>query len=771
MSKNNKIIDIINDINLYHDNKIICQEYLNILEKAIQNNYISIIKESFMGGETIYYKNIICNGWYQKRYDIHPTKCHDYICHKTSVYYSLWFNSYYYSKIFSLIIEILNESPILWFNINNIIDNREKKIKNLSYLLKELYEFIININCPCEIINNYSSFYNHKHMNFENVEKFMISKFPEILQNMENIYGYGTSSHDEELLIVCYKNNIKKTYVYEDNNNTDNSSCQSVRNKLELIRQMWNKYKINCEIVKIMFNQQSYEYYKHHLKTKFFQLSNIIDDLISNPYIDINYSLHGNNIFGLTILEQNRPELTNKLINLGAKIPHQLCFDDIIKKCDITNVKEIIKHYKEEYFGNIRDTIDIIIGYKNMLSCDKIEIVEILNKRCILENINDIIQIFLKHDLSYNFIEKIYQNKNIMKNISSYDIYLCIKYTKQQELEMILKFNPNLSNNLYNNKYPLFHYISELTEDIPGALDILKILLLYKADVNMANINNETPLLIAIKNKFIKSFSMMLKFGGNPFIKDKNGLNSFHYSIKNNCINIIKSLLKYETEINNIKEKIINIPTQNNVSPLMISMENIYASEITNILLSEHSINYNFKLEGGDNLLFYLLELNISETCKNNLFSLYLKKYMDLLTPSKKSMKPLVVEAVEKNYYNIVIMIMNKLLELDEIQFLGFDNIKDIRFLLKNNKIGEIIVKNQNFPNFYSLVMVYLQNNKSYNITLNKKIPINKNNITNGITVLILYAFFIFTAKYNLNKSIANFIKMKKIYMSNICIL
>lgn len=763
MSKNDKIIEILNDINVYYNNKTIQQEFLSTLEKAIQNNYISIIKETFKAGETIYQKNIICNGWYQKKYDMHPNKCHDYICYKTPMYYALWFNTYYYSNIFSSIIEILNDSPILWFNTNNVTDLRENKIKNLSYSLKDLYEFIINIECSCICKDQFAPFYDQKYMNFEKVNKFMISKFGEILRQLENIYGFGVYTKEDTWILSCHKNIITKQYVY-NHDNTDNSSCQNIRDKLEFIRQNWNKYKTNCEIVKIMFNQQAYEYYKHYLKTKIFRLSNIIDNISTNPYIDINYSLHGNNIFGLTIMEQNRPELTNKLILLGAKIPQQLSFNDIMKKCDITNVKEIIKNYKEEYFGNIRETVNILIGYENMLSCDKIEIIEILNKREILENIDDVVQIFLEHDLSYNFIEKIYENKNIMNRVSSYDIYLCIKYIKQQELEMIFKYNADLVNQLYNKKYPLFHYFSELTENIPNALDLLKILLLNKADVNIQNENNETPLLIGIKNKFIKSFEMMLKFGGNPFICDKIGLNSFHYAIKNNCIGIIKNLIKYEREIDENKEKIINTTTKDHVSPLMLAMESSNAIEITKLLLFEHNIGYNFKTQNRDNLLFYLLDLKINQNYKNNLFSLYLKKNIDLLIPSKKTMKPLVVEAVEKNYYHIVIMIMNKLLQLEEIKVQGFDSIKDIKILLQNNKSQMIIVKNDNVPNFYSLVMVYLKSQENINVSISD-ISSNNEIIINGLTILVICIFFIFMAKNYLNKTKINFGKYKRQYI------
>jgi ankyrin repeat protein len=770
MNKSN-IIDIINNINSYSNDKKLNQEFLNTLEKAIMNNYISIIKETFMAGETIYYNginNVICNGFYQKKFEIHPQVCHNCICYKTPVYYSLWLNTYYYSNIFSTFIEILDESPILWFNMNNIADTREKKIKNLSVCSKKLYDFIISIDCSCFCVKQFVDFYDNNNMNFEKVEKFLISNFDDILNQFENVYGFGVYNKDDNYEMICHKKNIGKYYLYS-NIQSDQSvyssySDQNIRNKLEFLRQIWNKYKINCDIVKIMFNQQSYEYYKHHLKTKFFKLQSIIDKISSNPYIDINYSLHGNNIFGITITEQNRPELTNKLIKLNAKIPSQLSFDEIIKICDITNVKEIIKNYKEEYFGDIKKTVKSIISYDNIMSCDKIEIVEILNKRGILEKVTDVISIFLEHNLSYNFIEKIYENQNIIKQVSIYEVFLCIKYIKQKELDMILKNNDDLINAKYNNKELLFHYFDELSDDIPSSLDILKILLLNKANANIRNSAEETPLIISIKNKSIKAFEMLLKFGGDPFLFDNKGFNSFHYAIKNNCEYVIKLLIKYE---NAKKEKIINIKTYNKqeYSNLVLAMENTTNPiNLTKILLMENSINYDVKTESGDNLLFFILNLRASTSTKCSLFSMYLKKNINLLEPSKISMKPLIVEAVDKNYYDIVIMIMNKLLQLGEIRFKGFDNIKDITILLKDKNSPPIIIKNENFPNFYSLVMVYLKNNNTNNSTAKNTTNFEQNStyyknidnddtyvdldvVINGLCLFVLCIFFIFYIK------------------------
>lgn len=746
------IIEIIDIINSYSNNKKLNQDFLSTLEKSITNNYISVVKESFITGETIYKNDIICNGFYQKKINNHPLKCHQKICYKTTMYYSLWLNTYYYSNIFFTIIEILNNCPSLWFNLNEATDTREKKFKQLSFSLKKLYDFIITIECSCYCIEDFIDIYDHTKMNFGKVESFMTKYFEDIIKQLENVYSFGEYNKEDNFDMLCHKKYIGKLYLY-DHNIHDKSNLQEIRNKLEYIRQNWINYKTNCEIVKLLFNQQAFEYYKHHLKTKFFKLQNIIDKISQNPYIDINYSLNGNNIFGITILEQNHPELTNKLIKLNAKIPSQLSFDDIIHNCDITNVKEIIKNYREDYFGDIKNLIKSIISYEHMMSGDKIEIIEILNKRKILEKVDNVIGIFLEHNLSYGFIEKIYENQNIIKQISIIEIYLCIKYLKPRELSMILKFRNELVNQKYNNKEPLFHYFDELTEDIPTSIEIMKTLLLNKANPNIQNENGQTPLIISIKTKSYKTFQILLKFLADPFIYDENMFNAFHHAINSNNLKMIQSLINF---VNQKNEKIINV--QNNMCPLILAMNSVNPINITRLLLNEDGIDYKYKTEYGDNLLFYILNLKTTPSIKYHLFTLFIKFDINLIEPSKITHKPLVVEAVEKNYYDIVIMIINKLLQIGEIRFDGFDNIKDINIILKECIIPSVFIRNDQFPNFYSLVLVYLNSNKSNKIQIQCEneiyieVEIDREIVINGIFLIIICVLMIFAYKDDIDK-------------------
>jgi Ankyrin repeats (3 copies) len=747
------INNILDDIYIFKNTDKINNDLIGTLEKAILNNYISVIKETFMAGETIYWKSYLCNGFFQKKYnEFHPTNCHDYICYKTAMYYALWCNTYYYSNIFYSLIEILNESSILWFVQDENTDEREKKIIKLSNSIKKIYDFIITIDCSCVCANQYSVFYNHLSMNFEKVNKFMLDNFENVLDQFESVYGFGVYNKEEKYEMKCHKSILGQLYVFSNDNDTNNNnSCYNVRNKLEYIRQNWKKYITNCDIVKILFNQQAFEYYRHHLKNKFFKLSNIIEQISSNSHIDINYTLHGNNILGLTILEQNRPELTNKLLQLNAKIPDQLNFDDILNQCDITNVKEIIKCYKKEYFGDIKTMISTIINFENMMTYDKIDIIEIFNKRNILENIDGLIETFLQSDISYNLLEKVYENETIMKNISVYDVYLCIRYLKNRELNMMLKYNNNLVNKLYDKKEPIFHYFQELKEEDYNTINILKTLLLNKANINIRDNNNNTPLLVAIKNNRIESFELLLKFGANPFVYDNDGLNSFHYTIKKGLIEIVKTLIKYNNMINKL--------TQNNVHPLFLAMESNNPVEITKILLLENGIDYQCKTTDGDNILFYLLNTKLSTDSRTTIFSMYIKKNIDLLESSKISMKPLIIDAVEKNLYNIVIMIMNKLLQLNEIRFQGYDNLTDIRILLQDNKRETIVVKNNNMPNFYSLVMVYLKNKN--NIVLDEK---NNEWITSLFFVTLFSILLFLVSKYQHKQYNIFIIEQKKKY-------
>jgi hypothetical protein len=178
---------------------------------------------------------------------------------------------------------------------------------------------------------------------------------------------------------------------------------------------------------------------------------------------------------------------------------------------------------------------------------------------------------------------------------------------------------------------------------------------------------------------------------------------------------------------------IINKLTKDCVHPIILSINSKNPIFLTQVLLAEDCIDCEY-IYMENNVLHYIVKSNVPLKIKNTLFKNCVSKNFDLLEECKIDKKPLVVKAVESDLYEIVIMIINKLLEKEEIKFDGYDNLKDIRKLLLENKYPNIIVKNRDSPNFYSLVMMYL---KSAKHKLQPEIEINMKNFIENLFVMM----------------------------------
>jgi len=760
------VADIWNTIDEYTDSKKISYNGLNSIEKAVINCDEVTVSQLLKNGERIYQPNMLCNGYYQRKYNIHPQNCHGFICQKTAMYYGLWINTYYYSQIFSIILNILD-------NVNNFRfvfsdhDDRDEKIKQISECIRNIYDILINTQCACHTTAIYAHLYDHNTNNFKNVFDVLNKNVGKLINLLERNYGEDVQYLDDtHSIILCHKKTLGKIYLYDpkidDLNNSShdlptqkskgkeptslaNCDIESVmikgkskgeKNKLELerllatnnsnksndksinirllsascgqLKKLWDKYTTSCNIVKLLFNQQAYEYYKYNMINKLYKLELILDEITLNPYVDINYHIStGDNILSLTITQQNRSELVVKIKKLGGRLPDIMTIADVIGKCFIGNVKEIVRNVDPEYLGDPDRLLSTILSNEKMMSSDKIELVEILIQRGLLDNSISVIQTCLKNDKSISLIEKLSERKKIIEKTCSYDIYLCIKLMKHRELNVLFTNCPKLINDNYEELPPIIHYFNETKKDDVEEKLLLKVIINNKPNLNVTNKSQETPLLIAIKNERQESFNLLFGMNANPFDYDNTGYNSFHYAImKNNMysLNLMKKSEYKGQKIVNEKSKISEL------IPMIMAIEGENPVTITNILFSEDGFDYNGRSPDGENVLHYLLRANISPKTKKVLFKMYLTKNIDLLEPNKSDMKPIVVRAVERNLYDIVIMIMNRLLELGEIKFDGYDNIRDIRKLIQDNRPKNIIVKDQHNPNYYFLVMVYLKN-------------------------------------------------------------
>ncbi len=754
--------EIWNTIDEYIDSKKISYNGLNSIEKAVINCDEMTVSQLLKNGERIYTTNMLCNGYYQRKYNNHPTNCHSFICQKTAVYYGLWINTYYYSQIFSIVLNILD-------NINNFRfvfsedDTRDPKVKQISNHIRNIYDILINTQCACHTTASYVHLYDHNTNNFKNVYDVLSKNVAQLINLLERNYGEDVQYLDDtHSVVTCHKKNLGKIYLYDPKiddlsnavdlptkkskknkflpiadcdieslmgksdaekrkiemekllatNNSNKSNDRSVNVRLlssscGKLKKIWDKYVSSFNIVKLLFNQQAYEYYKYNMVNKLYKLEAILDEITINPYVDINYNVSsGDNILSLTITQQNRSELVIKIKNLGGKLPDIMTIADVIGKCFIGNVKEIVRNVDPEYLGDPDRLLSTILTNEKMMSSDKIELVEILIQRGLLDNSINVIQTCVKHDKSISLIEKLSERKKIIEKTCSYDVYLCIKLMKHRELNILFTNCPKLINDNYEELPPLIHYFNETKHDDVEEKLLLKAILNNKPNLSVTNKSQETPLLIAVKNERHESFNLLIGMNASPFDYDNSGHNSFHYAIMKNNMHAINVMKKFEYK----GHKIINEKTKiSELLPMILAIDGDNPVAITNILFSEEGLDYNGRTPDGENVLHYLLKANINLKTKKTLFKMYLTKNIDLLESNKSDMKPIVVGAVERNLYDIVILIMNRLLELGEIKFDGYDNIRDIRKLIQDHRQKNIIVKDQHSPNYYFLVMVYLK--------------------------------------------------------------
>ncbi len=731
--------NIFENINEYICANKLNHDTMNQFDKSVIKNNYEVIIGLIKSNNKIYYNNLLCNGFYKRKCNQHPSKCHDFICYKTPLYYALWLNTLYYSNIFKLLLEVLNLYDLSHFNINNIIDERDKKYIELSEKIKNIYDVMIKINCPCEVLREYFVFYNHDNMNFKIVNNILTKNIVKIIDILESEFGFDYKYPDENTdEIICYKKYIGGLYVYYKNNYIyEKNKLSIITHKLS---KYWGEYSINCEIVKLLFNQQAHEYYIHNIINKSYKLDNIIDEIMLNQYVDINYiSSSGENIFSLTITQQNKSELIPKIRSYNGVIPKILTIYDIVNKCAITNIKEIVKTCEIDYFENTQIFIKYIFDYEKMLFIDRMEIMELMVQRGIFDNSNYLIQLALTYDRSLNIIEKLSSRKDIMSYSSTQDIYLSMKLKKYRELSLLLK-NNNLINEKYEGNVPIINYFTLTKNDKYEDKLMLKTILEYKPNINVVNEDNRNPLVLAILYNKYEAINLLIELC-NPYLFDTNGHNALHNAILKNNINAINILQSLES--NDIV--LANETTQSNMHPLILALTTNNPFNITQALFSQKKININCMSHTDEYILHYILKSSLSEDIKISLFKIYLKYDINLLEKSKDDIKPLVVVAVELNYYDIVVMIMNKLLDTGEIKFNGYVNAKNINQLLDGFQQKNIIVKDSTGPNFYSLVMVYLKNGKS----LNKIIDVDMSTFNNNIFIIFMHViiFILFFMK------------------------
>jgi ankyrin repeat protein len=755
-------------------------------EKLIVNNNITDIKIFVQeNNNSVYDAHLLCNGFYKKKFECHPMRCHNHVCYKTAVYYALWINCYYYYNIFYKIFLLAKLSS--------------------KDILSEFIYFIKNIPCVCHTTNNNNIYYDHTSMNFKIVHDFLKEKMDELIKTFEDNKSNATRkiSNIKNLYLeckICEMTSHKIDYVLNEIDNHD-----KIGNIMFEIKCIWDDYLINCEIVHYLFSVQSYEYFNYYLNHKMFEIDNALTKILFNKCSNINFCKNDDeNILYNTMKKDCKTELIVKLIDSGMRIPKNKNLNTMFEKeeCKIENIKTFLKKYDANFFSN--ESLLTILK-QNLMRTHKIEIVDIFASRGLLANA---FKILLESETSYNILLNLYATQDVVvSKITIGDAFYCIKLEKYKELDLILQNNKTFSNELFegitpimiaikenklkclqlllqhgadpflihNNTSPIMMTIvenrlemldfllanwmkdcatSDNTSHImlsikENNIEALKLLLKHKADPyssigsttpTLYSITNDkivaleclleygsctehdynpiannpykqlTPLMMAIDKNKLVAFELLIKYGANPFTYIR-GLNTLHYAIGCNRFELVTLIKDY---VSNNKYLINELTTEvDKRHSLFLAVKTNDPIKMTDLLLQNDNITFNHTLLDGSNILYHILMSKIKISIKNNLFKRYIQYDIDLINHVDNT--PLVVYAVENNLYDIVVMIINKLILTQEITITGFtkldNDIVKIISITPQKKL-QIIAKNKNGPNYYSLVLGYLRQGK-----------------------------------------------------------
>lgn len=584
--------------------------------------------------------------------------------------------------------------------------NNHDKIGDLIFELKCDWEnYVANSNITKYLFGLQSYEYYNIHLNYKqfeierSLEKILLNKFTNInfCKNDDENILYNTMRKDckPELIIKIIENGGKLPRNKNLETMFDNAECK-IDNIKTFLKYYDSKYFSNESLLTILK--------QNLMKTHKIDIVNIFATrgLLSNAIKILLESEDSHNI------------LLN-LYNSEDVVCSKIEIDDAIFCIKLEKYKEldlILSHNKSFANEVYKDTTPIMIAIKE----DKLKCLKLL-----LQHGADP---FLSHDGNSPIMLTILENRldmlefllaNWMKNCSTSDntshIMLAIKEGNINVLKLLLKYKADPFSSIADTTPTLYAIEND-------KMTSLECLLLYGSEVGVEYnpiANNAykqiTPLSLAIDKNKLVAFELLLKYGANPFAYSR-GLNILHYAIVRNnyeCVSLVKDYKKDNKQL-------INELTYDEYKKhaIFLAVGTQDPIKFTDLLLQNLNIDYNHTINNGSNILNYILASKNKLTTKINLFKRYINKGIDLT--NQVDDVPLVVFASEQNMFDIVVMIINKLLELQEITITGYgkndNNIINIISTAGNKKL-QIVSKNKSKTNYYSLILMYLKNGKT----------------------------------------------------------
>jgi hypothetical protein len=679
---------------------------LTKLEQSVLNNNLEELLTLLQNGSTIYLDktNKLCTGYIQRKCKIENHICIDKLCSKSSVYYALFIN-HGLLRLISCVLKTLQTK-----------DNLSEKILSK---INEVSNYVNNLDCSCKDLCMNPSIYvlnNEKTIVYGSDIHIKLTEIVEYLKEFsnksENNDNISIDLYPEVFEFMCIKSKIqyKSKDVYSD------------------LVNLFTLYDTNLKILRVLLNQQAYEQFKHILHNTPSDLINKLQSIYNSEDIDINYAnpFDCKTVLLFAIYLREDRKLIEKLIELGCKLPTDIntIIVELLNQKYYTIVELLLNTATSLELSIPNNVLHKVIKDTNMDVETKENFINCICHKDSASFTNDIVLDIINCSDSIRLLNLLSNYSGFMDNFQLNCISRCIGLGKYEELDILLS-KTKLIDNLINGSgmsVPLFMYFNEISSetDTLNTINILKVLLKYKPNINIIGSDGNTPLLRAIKDGRYESALTLLNNGADPFIKDKDGDTVLHVAINNNNIEVVRSFYKFCYD----DKYLVNEVNKYQKTSFMLALDSHQPFELTQLLLTIEPVNdvYPINLNVLDEKGMGVLDLVIMNDMldldtKMKLFNIYFSKGAKLTEVNKYDFKPLVVRAVEYDLFDLVVLMMNKLIKDGDIDVSSPDIISGI----KNNSIGNIIVRDKKNPNYYSLVIMYIKQNIQKILKPNKK--------------------------------------------------
>ncbi len=689
------------------------------LETYVMKNDIVKVEKLLSGGATIFLNknNVctrVCNGYYDKKGKDHPFGCDRNICNKTSVYYGLVNNYLSYKTVQKMLFNLqylvadlrapctccvytLTNSNPQFLEIRDTVISMTNKFKELS--------------CECNQKYNMCKGYKEDFLHFGRVYSFLYDTIEDLSTKIIKYYNIDLTKLGRlelESFDTCIHADILKNPISNCSKTVVPSlSGLDINKTLSNLILSVNYYLANVEIMKMLFNQQSYEIYQYTIRNN--SNEDYVIAVVNNLYKDkvvtcVNYLnlFSRKTVLDITAEEADLSRVASYIFSIGCVVHDINILNTAMKRGFYFLGLEIYKHspYSHKLESVNGKSIFNIIMFENICPRLKLKYVEeIVRSGVDLMHDNPIVTA-LEIDNSYNHLEILINDSRILNSITSKHTDFAITKRKSDALTYLFKHGADPNGDSVDH-IPLITYIDTLDDDEDNiSIEILSSILSFSPDLNIKDKFGYTSLHLAARHGRLRTLENLLDAGADPFIVHiGSGETPLMTAIEYDQFDIVNRLVLHEKD----NEQLVNVTNSNKVSPLMMALLTRNPIKIIRQLEINNKLDYEYYDDFGRNVLAFIIETKeISREMKYALFDILAPK-MNLEKINKLDSTPIIVKALRTGYYDIVKLIIMWLYDKNSIiitgNYPGF--VEDWKY--------DIEIFSKNTHNYYSLVLDHLR--------------------------------------------------------------